>query len=130
MIEKIEEKIEDTKSALDKCLTESCGNCPYCAEPDCKNKVYSDSLEVITWLQDKLTKKASEPSSAKPTFIVLTILDSGEKIAVKLDDISYIHERTDGTGSNIYLKQLDGARISVAESIIDILEKVSEGKSE
>ena len=126
------DKINDVRKALECCkycerYRPVCNECPY-DENGCKVTLYDDVLEVIDRFKAELKKKTIKSSAAKPTFITLTIYGSGEKIAVKLDEIYYISERRDGVGSNIYLKGLDGLRISVAETIVDILEKVSMGE--
>lgn len=106
-----------------------CNECPY-DNNGCSLALYNDAIAVIDGFKAELKKRTTKSSAAGPTFITLTIYGSGEKIAVKLDDISYICERKDGDGSSIYLKVLDGARVSVAESITDILEKISNKETE
>ena len=126
------DKTNNVRKALECCrycerYRPVCNECPY-DNNGCKSALYDDVLEVIDGFKAELKKRTTKSSAAGPTFIALTIYGSGEKIAVKLDDISYICERKDGDGSSIYLKALDGARVSVTESIIDILEKVSRGE--
>lgn len=62
-------------------------------------------------------------------FIVLTVDTrdyENQKIAVKIDNISYIYD-TD-TGSNVLLNDNDPKPIKVKEKLEEILEKIAEVK--
>lgn len=115
---------------------EMCHKCPYHDHYDCRRKVMQEASEVINALKAELKKRTNKAVEAKPGFIMLTQWGSTralqKRVAIKIDDILYFSDLSndEDCGSNIRLKGADGFTIVVAESIEEILSKISESKGE
>lgn len=114
----------------------TCRKCPYHDRNDCRREVMQEANEVINALRAELKKRTSKVVEAKPGFIMLTQWSSTKalqkRVALKIDDILYVSDLSgdEHCGSNIKLKGEDGFTIVVAESIEEILSKISESKGE
>ena len=131
-------KIKSVTNGLNSCGSYShlCSTCPYNDGRECERELHRDALEVINALRDELKKRTSKAVETKPGFIMLTQWSSTKvlqkRVAINIDDILYVSDLSNGEhcGSNIKLKSEDGFTIVVAESIEEILSKISESKGE
>ena len=127
------DKIKNVTYGLDSCGTYShlCNTCPYNRRGECERELHKDALEVINALRAELKKRTSKAVEAKSGFIILTVDTrdyENQRIAVKIDNISYMFD-TDA-GSNILLNDNDPKPIKVKEKLEEILEKIAEVKGE
>lgn len=112
----------------------SCKSCPYNDVEDCTSHLMEDAFDVIVAQKEMMNRK--EMAKDKSGFIMLTQWNSTKalqkRVAIKIDDILYVSDLSNGEhcGSNIKLKSEDGFTIVVAESIEEILSKISESKGE
>lgn len=132
------DKIKNVTNELNSCGSYShlCSTCPYNDGRECERELHRDAFEVINALRDELKKRTSKAVEAKPGFIMLTQWSSTKvlqkRVAIKIDDILYVSDLSNGEhcGSNIKLESEDRFMIVVAESIEEILSKISESKGE
>ena len=131
-------KIKVVQRGLAECGSDysMCSKCPYYDRDICRKGLIREANEVINALRDELKKRTSKAVEAKPGFIMLTQWSSTKvlqkRVVIKIDDILYVSDLSNGEhcGSNIKLKSEDGFTIVVAESIEEILSKISESKGE
>lgn len=127
------DKIKNVTNGLNSCGSYShlCNTCPYNDRRECERELHKDALEVINALRDELKKRTNKAVETMPGFIILTVDTrdyENQKIAVKIDNISYMFD-TD-TGSNVLLNDNDPKPIKVKEKLEEILEKIAEVKGE
>lgn len=112
----------------------SCKSCPYNDVEDCTSHLMEDAFDVIAAQEEMMNRK--EMAKDKSGFIMLTQWGSTKalqkRVVIKIDDILYVSDLSndEDCGSNIRLKGVDGFTIVVAESIEEILSKISESKGE
>lgn len=132
------DKIKIIQRGLAECGSDfsTCSTCPYYDRDMCRKGLIREANEVINALKAELKKRTSKAVEARPGFIMLTQWSSAKvlqkRVAIKIDDIFYVSDLSNGEhcGSNIRLKGEDGFTIVVAESIEEILSKISESKGE
>ena len=132
------DKIKIVQNGLNCCGSDcsTCSKCPYNDRDRCRKGLIREADEIIKALRDELKKKTSKAVETKSGFIMLTQWSSTKalqkRVAIMINDILYVSDLSgdEHCGSNIRLKGEDGFTIVVAESIEEILSKISESKGE